>query len=88
MSQEHLHMPECNFPHGDLGQPGCICIVANRNYVKDLEDKACAFEQIKSVVEKLQQDLTQKHYNRWDCLDAAMRIIDVASVATTGKYVD
>lgn len=82
------HLPECNFPHGPLGQPGCICVVTNRNYLKDLQSKAKAFDDIQASVESLKQALAKKHYNRWDALDATMRLVDIASVATTGTYVD
>lgn len=88
MAQEDLHLVECNFPHGPLGQPGCVCAVVNKNELAELHRKAAAFDEIRVAIETFQQYLHEHHYKRWDCSDGAMTLLDIASVATTGKYVD
>jgi hypothetical protein len=88
MAQEDLHLVECNFPHGPLGQPGCVCTVVNKKELAELHRRADAFDEIKVAIESFQQYLQEHHYKRWDCADKVMSLLDVASFATTGKYVD
>lgn len=86
MSINPDHVPTCNNAHGPIGQPGCCCTVISNRELSDLRDAAAALGVIREVVLDVQAKLEAKRCNRWDCLDKAMHIIDVAASITIGKY--
>lgn len=86
MTQEQNHFSFCNNPHGPIGQDGCCCRLISSRDLAELQEKALAFDAIKVAVQDVQAKLDAKKCNRWDCLDKAMHIIDVASAATVGEY--
>lgn len=86
MSINPDHLPFCNNPHGPIGGDMCCCTVISNRELAELRAKETALAVIREVVLDVQSKLDAKKCNRWDCLDKAMRIIDVASAETIGEY--
>lgn len=38
------HHVWCNYSHGPLGGPGCICVVTYRKHIQELEEKVTTLE--------------------------------------------